>query len=133
MLFLTNGIKIVIFILNKLKICPIFTMLNKKLYILILLVGFSFSSQAQSPDQAKMMKFYPNPASSVINFDYMKGYDKTYSLQIFNFMGKRVYELKNTPSRMTIPLNDFFRGIYIFQLRDKNGSIVESGKFQVTK
>lgn len=107
--------------------------------ILILLIGINFTSFAQAkPDtdqalQAKLIKFYPNPASSVINFDYLKGYDKSYSLQVFNFMGKKVYEVKNTPTRFIINLDEFYRGIYVFQLRDKNGSIIESGKFQVIK
>ena len=80
-----------------------------------------------------MIRFYPNPATSVINFDFQKNVDKSYSLQIFNFMGKKVYELKNLSSKMNIELNDFYRAIYIFQLKDKNGSILESGKFQVNK
>jgi hypothetical protein len=48
-------------------------------------------------------------------------------------MGKKVYEIKNTPSRMNLSLSDFYRGIYIYQLRDKNGQMLESGKFQVAK
>ena len=80
-----------------------------------------------------MVNFYPNPATSVINFDFQRGVDKTYSLQIFNFMGKKVYEVKTIAPRMNINLDEFYRGIYIFQLRDKNGSILESGKFQVNK
>ena len=48
-------------------------------------------------------------------------------------MGKKVYEVKRTPTRISINLDDFFRGVYIFQLRDKNGVIVQSGKFQVVK
>ena len=80
-----------------------------------------------------MIKFYPNPATSVINFEFQRSFDKSYSLQIFNFMGKKVYELKTLSSRININLDEFYRGIYIFQLRDKNGSIVESGKFQVNK
>ena len=79
------------------------------------------------------MKFYPNPATSVINFEFQRNFDKSYSLQIFNFMGKKVYELKTLSSRININLDEFYRGIYLFQLRDKNGSIVESGKFQVNK
>ena len=90
-------------------------------------------ADVETTAQAKMIKFYPNPATSVINFDFQRGFDKTYSLQIFNFMGKKVYELKTITSRMNINLDDFYRGIYIFQLRDKNGTIVESGKFQVNK
>ena len=80
-----------------------------------------------------MVNFYPNPATSVINFDFQRGVDKTYSLQIFNFMGNKVYEVKTIAPRMNINLDEFYRGIYIFQLRDKNGSILESGKFQVNK
>ncbi len=114
--------------------------MKKFINILTLLIGLTFTSFAQNKTdgdqsiaQAKLIKFYPNPASAVINFDYLRGYDKSYSLQIFNFMGKKVYELKSTALKMTISLDEFYRGIYVFQLRDKNGSIVESGKFQVIK
>ena len=48
-------------------------------------------------------------------------------------MGKRVYETKYTTPRMIISLNNLYRGIYVYQLRDKNGVIIESGKFQVIK
>lgn len=81
----------------------------------------------------KLIKFYPNPATSVINFDYQRGYNKNYAIVIFNFMGKKVYELKNTPSRININLTDFVRGLYVFQVRDQNGVVIETGKFQVTK
>ncbi len=106
-----------------------------KLYILALLIGICTAATAQTrvDDQPKRIKFYPNPAVSVINFDYQRGYNSNFSLLIFNFMGKKVYELKNTPSKMNINLADFVRGIYVFQIRDLNGAVVESGKFQVTK
>ena len=42
---------------------------------------------------AKIVKFYPNPATSNINFELQRALDKSYSLQIFNFMGKKVLEL----------------------------------------
>jgi len=32
-----------------------------------------------------------------------------------------------------VNLTDFTRGIYIFQLKDQNGKVIESGKFQVNK
>ena len=108
--------------------------------ILIFLIGLNFTSFAQNNAtagngavQAKLIKFYPNPAYTVINFDFQRGYDNAYSIQIYNFIGKKVYELKNVPQRLNVNLEDFFRGIYIFQLRDKNGVIIESGKFQVIK
>jgi hypothetical protein len=78
--------------------------------------------------------FYPNPASSFITFeDFSRKYDKNYSIQLFNFLGKKVFEFSLGDQKNIVNLSDFFRGIYIFQLRDPTGKIVESGKFQVNK
>jgi hypothetical protein len=106
--------------------------------ILILLFGLIFTSFAQiktpgSGDDAKYLKFYPNPATTTIAFEFVSDYDKSYSIQIYNFMGKEVYELKATSPIVTVPLDEFYRGMYIYQLRDGNGAIIESGKFQVIK
>src|ERR1700750_1358909 len=78
--------------------------------------------------------FYPNPATSIITFeDFAKKYDKNYTIQLFNFLGKKVYEFNLADQKNIVNLSDFFRGIYIYQLRDPTGKIVESGKFQVNK
>jgi Secretion system C-terminal sorting domain len=80
------------------------------------------------------IKFYPNPAVSYITFeDALKKYDKNYTIQLFNFLGKKVFEFSLNDQKNVVNVSDFFRGIYIFQLRDPTGKIVESGKFQVTK
>jgi|SRR5580704_13701491 Secretion system C-terminal sorting domain len=112
------------------------------LYIVFLMVIFSAGgAKAQSrlapfPDNgtSATLRFYPNPATSFITFeDILKKYDKNYSIQIFNFLGKKVYEFSLSDQKNIVNVSDFFRGIYIFQLRDPTGKIVESGKFQVTK
>ena len=82
---------------------------------------------------SRIIKFYPNPATSIINFDFENGYDKNCSFQIFSFVGKKVFERNNLTPKTTVNLNDFYRGIYIFQLRDRNGKVIDSGKFQVSK
>lgn len=83
---------------------------------------------------APIVRLYPNPATSVISFDFQKEYEQGYSIQIFNaILGRKMYEQTNLPERMSVNLTDFSRGIYIFQLRDKSGRMVESGKFQVAK
>ena len=82
---------------------------------------------------SRIIKFYPNPATSVINFDFENGYDKNYNFQIFSFVGKKVYEVANVSPKTKVNLTDFYRGIYIFQLRDRNGKVIDSGKFQVSK
>ena len=43
-------------------------------------------------------------------------------------------EIRLTESKVNITLDDnYFRGLYIYQLRDQSGKIIESGKFQVNK
>mgnify|MGYP003456005747 CR=1 FL=1 len=114
-------------------------MLKKYYYILILFIGINFTSFAQNKTSAsgdpvaKLVRPYPIPATTSINFDFLYGYDKSFSLQIYNFMGKKVTEINNVSPRINMRLDDFYRGIYIYQLRDKNGKIVDSGQFQVVK
>ena len=81
-----------------------------------------------------MFVFTPNPASSFINFEFKDNSNLTnYSFKVFNFIGKKVLEINNLSARTVINLGDYFRGVYIFQLTDRNGKILESGKFQVVK
>jgi hypothetical protein len=111
----------------------------KKLLLILSFIAFTtLQLQAQSHEvaaaNAPVVKFYPNPATTVINFELPKGSEKGYSLQIYNFMGgRKMFEQNNLSDHTTINLSDFSRGVYIFQLRDKTGRIVESGKFQVSK
>ena len=103
----------------------------------ILLIALDSQGQARTvpttTTENPVVKFYPNPATTVITFDIQKGYDKGLDIQVYNMLGKMVYEQKNVPSKTTINLNDYNRGVYIYQLRDHDGRVVESGKFQVSK
>ena len=116
-----------------------FTSLKKIFYILLFAVGSVSGSFAQSKtslpgDQAvKFIKFYPNPAVNIINFEFQKGYDKFYSFQVYNFIGKKVFDVRTVTPKINIPLADYYRGVYIYQLRDRAGKILETGKFQVIK
>lgn len=118
-----------------------------KRYTILLLVFMAFgSSFASDPDfnvsrltefpelQSKVSRFYPNPATTVITFEFDKTVDKSYSLLICNFLGKRMTEVRITEPKVVINLDDqYYRGLYIYQLRDQTNRIVESGKFQVVK
>lgn len=105
---------------------------------IILILSLQAKSQQRTPviekdPVARIIKFYPNPATSFINFDFQKDYEKSYSFQILNFLGKKVYEVNSVTPKTIVNLTDFYRGVYIFQLRDKNGKVVDTGKFQVSK
>jgi hypothetical protein len=117
-----------------------FTVLKRIYYIFIFTVLFSLGSFAQgkivagaSESPVKFIRFYPNPAVSVINFEFQKSFDKYFTFQVFNFIGKKVVDLKSVTQKINIPLTDFYRGVYIYQLRDRSGKIIDSGKFQVVK
>jgi hypothetical protein len=114
-----------------------------RLFYLVLLMVF-FSAVGASAQNRNVgftdigsnatLRFYPNPATSFITFEDFSGkYGKNYTIQLFNFLGKKVYEFNLGDQKNIVNLSDFFRGIYIFQLRDPTGKIVESGKFQVNK
>ncbi|HEX9151138.1 MAG TPA: T9SS type A sorting domain-containing protein [Flavobacterium sp.] len=103
---------------------------------IILLTAIHSQGQTRTlPQDAadRIVRFYPNPATSFITFDLQKGVEKGYDIQVFNLLGKVVYEQKNIPPRTTINLGDYSRGVYIYQLRERDGKIIESGKFQVSK
>lgn len=110
----------------------------KKIFYIILLTGFSFTGFSQAKpsnfaDAVKITRLYPNPATSYINFEFDKKSDNSYTIVIYSFIGKKVDEIKVNNQKVTIPLSEYYRGIYIFQLRDPQGNIVQSGKFQVVK
>ena len=113
--------------------------MRKIFYILFFIAGLNLNGRAQAKttfmanDAIKTVKFFPNPAVSSINFEFDKSYDKSYSLLIYNFIGKKVFEVKLSGQKINIPLTDFYRGVYIFQVRDKQENITETGKFQVSK
>lgn len=108
----------------------------KIFYILSIILAISVPGKSQTrsnPQEPslRITRFYPNPAVSQITFDFEQSNDKSYSFQIFNFVGKKVYETQNITPKTVINVTDYYRGVYIFRLEDKNGKVVDTGKFQV--
>lgn len=109
-------------------------------YLLIIVFLFiSCLSMAQSKRIAvgdntpKVVSIYPNPARSFVRVQYRYTTPPPSSLIIFNFAGKKQFEMNQPGSNVYIDLAEFNRGIYVFQFRDRNGQIIDSGKFQVEK
>jgi hypothetical protein len=108
-------------------------------YIFIFIIGLNFTSLAQNKTSvledgtAKLIKLYPIPATSAITFDFVSGYDKSYTFEVYNFTAKKVYELKAPPQKIILQLTDFTRGFYYYQLRDKTGKLIETQRFLVLK
>jgi len=103
---------------------------------IILLSSIQAKSQARGPmpdPEPKIIKFYPNPAVSFITFEVEKEANKNYTLLIYNFLGRKVKDISDVTSKTVVNLSDLVRGLYIFQLKEQNGRITDSGTFQVNK
>jgi hypothetical protein len=112
------------------------------LILLVLTVGVSaqisiFSrttdGRLQQPAQTKIIKSYPNPATSFITFEFQRSYNIGYSIEVYNLPGKRVALASNISNKTTLQLQNFYRGVYMYKLVDRTGKVIESGKFQVVK
>ena len=118
-----------------------FVSLRRILTILSFILLIAIQSQAQSArgitassiTTDRIIKLYPNPATTNITFDLQKGYERGLSLQVYSFLGKKMYEGQNISSKVNINLSEFNRGLYMYHLIDNSGKVIESGKFQVTK
>lgn len=87
----------------------------------------------ETKEKEKVLKIFPNPATTQINFEVQGNNEGTYEIIIYNFLGKRINDLKNINNRTTLDLSRYYSGIYIYQLRDAKGTLVESGKFNVIR
>ena len=117
-----------------------FVSLKRFLSILSFILLIATHSEAQvarttptTESGDKSLILYPNPATTYITFDLQKGYEKGLSIQVFNFLGRKMYETQNVTEKTTIDLGEYNRGVYIYHLRDQSGKILQSGKFQVSK
>ena len=119
-------------------------MTKRNLFILITLytitTGFVpgsngfYDSFFSAPATSKVIRFYPNPATTIINFEFDKSVESTTLIAIYSFYGKKMSEQRLSSNKVSFTLDDHYtRGLYIFQLRDQAGRLIESGKFQVNK
>ena len=93
-----------------------------------------YDSFFNAPTVSKVIRFYPNPATTVINFEFDKSVESTSVIAIYSFYGKKMSEQRLSSNKVSFTLDDHYtRGLYIFQLRDQAGRLIESGKFQVNK
>jgi hypothetical protein len=125
--------------MSKIFTLKFFNNLTKVFLVAVIICAYAFKQPAITDPigytQAKTIKCYPNPAVSFVNFEFPDEYvSKSYILQVYSFTGKKMYETNINTVKATLTFtNDFYRGIYIYQLQDKTGRVVETGKFQVNR
>lgn len=114
--------------------------LMKHSLVLLLLIFTGLFVRGQQRDAmfhpslaSRQVKYYPNPATSFLNIEFSPSLQKQTRLQVFNFLGNQVMDIPANTERVRMDLADLKRGIYIYQLKDRSGKVIESGKFQIEK
>ncbi len=108
-------------------------------FILFILLAGAGKTFAQKPaatptsEQNTLVKFYPNPAVNFITFEMKTPVERGTTLQVYSFLGRQVAIVPVNAQRITVNVSDYFRGIYVFQVRTSNGKVLETNKFQVNR
>ncbi len=103
------------------------------LFLISCQLGFGQVKRVSMSDHVKRTSIYPNPAKSFVHIQYKQATPPPASLIIYNFLGKKQIETNQPGTHVYLDLSSFNRGVYIFQFRDRNGQVIDSGKFQVEK
>ncbi len=81
------------------------------------------------PTQLLKIKCFPVPSNSAVNFVLERNIIDG-SLKIFNELGSEVKTLNVSNKSFSVPVDDFSKGKYTYQVYEKN-SIINSGSFLV--
>lgn len=91
-------------------------------------------SQDPGTPKERVVKVYPNPATTSVNFGIQQNNNESnLEIIVYNFLGKRMAQINFSGSVAKLDLSKYYSGIYIYQLRDSKGNLVESGKFNVIR
>lgn len=116
--------------------------MHRSLYTVFLLLVLGSTSFGQTEPSrsganaqlSRQIRCYPNPATTAIFFEFkVRNALESTQLRIYNFLGKKVVDIPRLNANTRIDLQHFNRGIYIYQLTDAHGRVMESGKFYVEK
>jgi hypothetical protein len=80
---------------------------------------------------ATQVDVYPNPASTEVNFRVTG--ENTHSLEVFDITGKKVNTYAVKDNEASVNTASYPAGLYLYQLKDKDGNMVKVGKFSVAR
>jgi len=100
-------------------------------------INVVFTKSGVSVNENTAMRFgqaYPNPASSVVNFDYNLNPSDKASVSVYNLLGQEVMsqQVNSLQGSLSLSVADLNDGIYFCNLF-VNGSAVKTEKFVVKK
>ncbi len=79
-------------------------------------------------DRTAQLTVFPNPSQGTVNFSGLKANDV---IQIFDVLGKIVYETKATNNTQLIDLSNHTKGLFIYIIRDAETNNTMQGKLVI--
>ncbi len=71
---------------------------------------------------------YPNPAENDITIQFKD--TETYTITLFNSLGRTIFSTKQTTSKVTLPMNTLGSGLYLLKIRNSKG---ENSRHKIIK
>lgn len=88
-------------------------------------VGFA----EELANAANSLSVYPNPSSSVVNFDI--DYNKAAKVAVMDITGRLVENVNFEFNKAQVNVSNYNKGIYLYQVTDVKGHVIKSGKVTV--
>jgi chitinase len=82
----------------------------------------SVSENEEDSFQQNVIEAFPNPATDIINFNSVNGIE---SIQVFDYMGKQVFEKEIYNNIYQLNISNLRDGIYILQIKTNDGIAVK--------
>jgi hypothetical protein len=78
------------------------------------------------------VKLYPNPVINMLQVEYRVGIQRELTLKVYDMSGREVMERKQLKSGDQVNMRGLLRGVYQYQLLDKVGKLITSGKIMIS-
>lgn len=75
-------------------------------------------------DRPTSISFYPNPTPDKIKIDVLQGCPQTYSLEIINVLGQRVFSQTEIGTATEVDISSFASGLYFFRVITPGRAVV---------
>ncbi|HXB13514.1 MAG TPA: T9SS type A sorting domain-containing protein [Bacteroidia bacterium] len=109
---------------------PIASMITDTTYTIPKSVGWYSGIEGinELSDKSKTL-VYPNPCTTQITFKYGTEFAKY--IVVFDITGRQVVETTMENGSVSLNTSVYAKGIYLFQVNDKSGNMLDRGKFLV--
>lgn len=97
--------------------------------------NFSYSNVVKvktNNSPISLTRLYPNPSSSIVNYEIVSDNSQTFSVEIFDLGGRKISTqalvLNTGINQRQVNISNFPAGTYILQFKDTQGNIIEKVK-----